>query len=241
MNGEGSNMEFKEKLRQLRTENGLTQEALADAVHISRSAIAKYENGGGKPSEDTLKALAIYFGVETDELRDDEERKRRIGKKKTLWILGITLSALVIAGTGVGVGLGIWNAVKDKPNQPDCSEIIMVGIGCELRDFDTHASIYPSVEEGSTTRVFTVSSGRKYAFFAYPLYQNYCAVSFLQGDCVSFSGYESFVSIEYAPAAYYGNPKADSTVYSLLFSSKGTFELVYRYGQFQNQQRFIVE
>ncbi len=61
-------MEFKDKLRKIRTESGLSQEALAEAVHISRSAIAKYGNGNGDPSEDTLKALAVYFGIETDEL-----------------------------------------------------------------------------------------------------------------------------------------------------------------------------
>ena len=36
-------MEFKDKLRNLRTEAGLSQEALADIVHVSRSAIAKYK------------------------------------------------------------------------------------------------------------------------------------------------------------------------------------------------------
>ncbi|MBQ7250397.1 MAG: helix-turn-helix transcriptional regulator [Bacilli bacterium] len=234
-------MEFKEKLKRLRIENGLTQEALADAVHISRSAIAKYENGGGKPSEDTLKALAIYFGVESDELRDDEERKRRNGKKKTLWILGITLSALVIAGTGVGVGLGIWNAVKDKPNHPDCSTIVMVGIDCQINDYDMHAYVIPGIEESAKTKIYTVSLGKKYAFFVQPLYQNYCAVSILQGDCVTFKAFEGFASIEYASHDYYGNPKAVATVYSLQFSSKGAFDLIYRYEQFQNQQRFIVE
>ena len=40
-------MDFKDKLKRLRNENGLSQEALAEAVHISRSAIAKYENGNG--------------------------------------------------------------------------------------------------------------------------------------------------------------------------------------------------
>ena len=48
-------MGFKDKLRNLRVKVGLFQKALADAVHVSRSAIAKYENGGGKPSEETLK------------------------------------------------------------------------------------------------------------------------------------------------------------------------------------------
>ena len=45
-------MDFKDKLKKLRIENGLSQEALAEAVHISRSAIAKYENGNGNPSEE---------------------------------------------------------------------------------------------------------------------------------------------------------------------------------------------
>ena len=66
-------MEFKDKLKKLRTEAGLSQEALGSAVHISRSAIAKYENGNGKPSVDTLKALAMYFGVSECELKGDEE------------------------------------------------------------------------------------------------------------------------------------------------------------------------
>ena len=69
-------MDFKDKLKKLRNENGLSQEALAEAVHISRSAIAKYENGNGNPSEETLKALAVYFGVEVDELRSDNIIKK---------------------------------------------------------------------------------------------------------------------------------------------------------------------
>lgn len=38
-------MEFKDKLKKLRTEKGISQQALADAIHISRSAVAKWENG----------------------------------------------------------------------------------------------------------------------------------------------------------------------------------------------------
>ena len=72
----GEIMEFKDKLKKLRIEAGLSQEALADAVHVSRSAIAKYENGGGKPSEETLKLIADYFNVDINSLNDDEEIKK---------------------------------------------------------------------------------------------------------------------------------------------------------------------
>ena len=100
-------MEFKEKLKKLRTENGLTQEALADAVHISRSAIAKYENGNGNPSEETLMALAIYFGVEVNDLKDDSEIKRKTNKATIKTAAIIVTSVIVLGGIVIGSTFGI--------------------------------------------------------------------------------------------------------------------------------------
>ena len=87
-------MEFKDKLKKLRTDNGLSQEALADAVHISRSAIAKYENGNGNPSQETLNALSVYFGVDVDDLKSDGATKRDTNKK-ALKLLACTVWELV--------------------------------------------------------------------------------------------------------------------------------------------------
>ncbi len=75
-------MEFKDKLKKLRIDNELSQEALTVAVHISRYAIAWHENGNGNPSEETLKALAIYFGVEVDDLKSDDVTKHDSNKKQ---------------------------------------------------------------------------------------------------------------------------------------------------------------
>ena len=107
-------MEFKDKLRKLRIDNDLSQEALADAVHISRSAIAKYENGNGNPSEDTLRALATYFGVDVSELKSDEkiikDRRKKIITKVGL----VSLAVVVVGGTITGVTLGIIQIVNKK-------------------------------------------------------------------------------------------------------------------------------
>ena len=40
-------MEFNEKLQQLRTGKGLTQEQLAEHLYVSRTAISKWESGKG--------------------------------------------------------------------------------------------------------------------------------------------------------------------------------------------------
>ena len=61
-------MEFHEKLRELRKSKGLTQEELAEALYVSRTAISKWESGRGYPNIDSLKAIATYFSVSVDEL-----------------------------------------------------------------------------------------------------------------------------------------------------------------------------
>lgn len=56
-------MEFNEKLQELRKNKGLTQEELAEALYVSRTAISKWESGRGYPSIDSLKEIAKYFSV----------------------------------------------------------------------------------------------------------------------------------------------------------------------------------
>ena len=66
-------MEFNEKLQELRKRRGLTQEELAEALYVSRTAISKWESGRGYPSIDSLKAIAGYFSVTIDELLSGDE------------------------------------------------------------------------------------------------------------------------------------------------------------------------
>ena len=61
-------MEFHEKLQELRKSRGLTQEELAEALFVSRTAISKWESGRGYPSIDSLKEISGYFGVSIDDL-----------------------------------------------------------------------------------------------------------------------------------------------------------------------------
>ena len=66
-------MEFNEKLQALRKSRGLTQEELAEALFVSRTAISKWESGRGYPSIDSLKEISKYFSVTIDELMTGEK------------------------------------------------------------------------------------------------------------------------------------------------------------------------
>ena len=50
-------------LKKLRGQNGLTQQQVADCLHMDRSTYAYYESGHTKPSVDTLVKLARLFQV----------------------------------------------------------------------------------------------------------------------------------------------------------------------------------
>jgi transcriptional regulator with XRE-family HTH domain len=66
-------MEFNEKLQELRKSKGLTQEELAQAIFVSRTAVSKWESGRGYPNIDSLKGLAKFFCVTVDELISPDE------------------------------------------------------------------------------------------------------------------------------------------------------------------------
>lgn len=66
-------MQFNEKLQQLRKQRSLTQEELANAIYVSRTAVSKWESGRGYPNIDSLKAIGKFFGVTIDDLLSDGE------------------------------------------------------------------------------------------------------------------------------------------------------------------------
>ena len=66
-------MEFSEKLQELRKIKGLTQEELATALFVSRTAVSKWESGRGYPNIDSLKAISKFYGVTIDELLSTKE------------------------------------------------------------------------------------------------------------------------------------------------------------------------
>ncbi len=61
-------METKEIIYELRTKNGLSQDALAEKVYVTRQAVSRWETGETVPNTETLKLLSKEFNVSINTL-----------------------------------------------------------------------------------------------------------------------------------------------------------------------------
>lgn len=61
-------METKDIILRLRTENGLSQDALSEKVFVTRQAVSRWETGETVPGTETLKLLSKLFDVSINTL-----------------------------------------------------------------------------------------------------------------------------------------------------------------------------
>lgn len=100
-------------IKKLRAEHNLTQDALAEKLHVTRQAISSWENDKTKPDIEALEKLAEVFGVDIEELIYGEKKEVIISQEKTTEknrikiILAIVGSLLVASGLAL-VFFGFW-------------------------------------------------------------------------------------------------------------------------------------
>ena len=61
-------MNTKDVLFALRTKRGLSQDALAERVFVTRQAVSRWENGETVPNTETLKLLSDFYQVSINTL-----------------------------------------------------------------------------------------------------------------------------------------------------------------------------
>ena len=72
------------RIRELRLNNGMSQQELGDVVGLTATGISYWESGKATPNIDTLETVANYFGVSMNYLlgNDDMEDKAKALLKK---------------------------------------------------------------------------------------------------------------------------------------------------------------
>jgi len=78
--------EFKDRLKILREEKGMTQVQLSEELGMSRGAIGNYESGTRKPRFEEFEAIADYFNVELDYLYGRSDNRPEFNLEQQ-WIM----------------------------------------------------------------------------------------------------------------------------------------------------------
>lgn len=101
-------MSLAKKMIELRKQNGLSQQDLADRLGVSRQAISRWETGAVQPLADSVKSLAQVFQVSTDYLLNDDldtptppptaqpappQEKPKSARKHRKWLLALAALA----------------------------------------------------------------------------------------------------------------------------------------------------
>lgn len=83
-----------ENIKRLRRQKGITQETLADHMHVSTAAVSKWERNETLPDISMVIPLASFFGVSTDEIlgldavKNEEKIKHYLNESEHLAALG---------------------------------------------------------------------------------------------------------------------------------------------------------
>ncbi len=68
-------------LKELRKENGLTQEQFAEAFNISNRTVSRWENGVNLPDIDLMIMISDYYAIDLRELLDGERKSEKMNKE----------------------------------------------------------------------------------------------------------------------------------------------------------------
>jgi transcriptional regulator with XRE-family HTH domain len=103
------------RIRESREKAGMSQEALAERLRVSRQAVSKWEMGASSPTPENLKALSEALGV-TFEEEESSPQKPPPGPWKTVTLVCLAVCLLLLAGV-------VWLLLT--PSSADDSEQVV--------------------------------------------------------------------------------------------------------------------
>ena len=135
-------MNFAEKMIELRRQQNLSQQDLADRLGVSRQAISRWETGAVQPTADSVRGLAQVLQVSTDYLLNDElddptpprspqpeptpQEEPKPARKRRKWLLALAAlaaAAVLVLVTAAGTAYYLqWKERQPVPASDVLSE-----------------------------------------------------------------------------------------------------------------------
>lgn len=129
-------------LKRLRKQTGLTQEELAEKLHVTRQAVSSWETAKTQPDIETLTALAEALGTDVNELiyglRPDPESYARYQKKHV--ICAAVCAAVILTGRVLQGTLGPWLQAYQRARY----EVVLYGMTVQLLVFSAVGVFLPA-------------------------------------------------------------------------------------------------
>lgn len=103
-------MAFKDRLKSLRNERGITQEDLANALDLPASTIRRYESSDeGMPKSERINLIANYFDCTVDYLLERTNERKPDNKKENDFSLPESVYEHVIKEAEAKYGVNLRN------------------------------------------------------------------------------------------------------------------------------------
>ena len=116
---------FSEKLIELRKKNKDTQESLAKQLHVSRSLIAKWEQGRAYPNMEYVEKIAELYNISINEVVDNKELRNEFDKTVTKNKI-LKLSLFSILSLMIMLGLLIPFFVTNEKYSEYYTEVVII-------------------------------------------------------------------------------------------------------------------
>lgn len=109
-------MELCNQMKKYRSELGLSQDALAEKIYVSRQTISNWETGKNYPDVNSLIRMSEVFGITVDALLkgDAEEIKEMIKREdqnefnRLSWVFSILVLLMILTPVPLAKLLGFW-------------------------------------------------------------------------------------------------------------------------------------
>ncbi len=238
-------MELKDKLTDLRTERGLTQDGLARELNVSRQTVSKWERGLAIPDAVNLTALGRLYGISLDQLVNgpppQEEpapaeetppdappetapAPRRSALSRRAWAAVLAGCALL---AGLATGFAIGAAVPKEPKTPEDGIIWTGAMEWELIDPSAITQDKDIVLPLMTGTINTTVSPFSTKTIR-PVSLQSRSVITLNCSCSLLSASMDFGVIDASGRFYFINVKGGSINQAIGISQAGTYQVAVR-------------
>ena len=101
-------------IKNLRMQKDITQEQLAERLHVTRQAVSNWENGKTQPDVETLSMLAECFEISVEELiygkKEEPAKEKKVVIEKTIK-KGLDSEAVVGIALAVVLSYTKWQSI----------------------------------------------------------------------------------------------------------------------------------